>query len=113
MIQLLREFVAWGKPAVEGSSAYEADEVFDVRLDRRTEIWRTVGFFSWFIGGATALWLLGIVMGLPLLIFFYILIEGKEKWKVSLIMSAVIFLLVWGLFEYLLEIRWPPGALFR
>jgi len=113
VIQLFGELVAWEKPAVQGTSPYEADEVFDTRLDRRTEIWRTLGFFGWFAGGAVAIWLLGMVIGLPLLILFYMLIEGREKWRVSLVMSATIFLLVWGLFEYMLEIRWPPGDLFR
>jgi hypothetical protein len=42
---------------------------------------------------------------------FYTLIEGKEKWSVSLLMSAGIFLMIWGLFEYMLETRWPPGLL--
>lgn len=112
LIQLFREVVAWEKPAVQGTSAFEADEVFDVRLEKRTEIWRTVGFFGWFAGEAAAIWLLGMVIGLPLLILLYTLIEGKEKWRVSLCMSGGIFLLIWGLFEYLLEMRWPAGALF-
>ena len=113
VVQLFRELVAWEKPAAEGNQAYQADEVFDVRLEKRTEIRRTVGFFGWFAGGAAAIWLLGMVKGLPLLILLYTLIEGREKWRVSLLMSGSVFLFVWGLFEYVLEIRWPPGLLFR
>ena len=113
VIQLFRELVAWEKPAAEGSQAYQSDEVFDVRLEKRTEVWRTLGFFGWFAGGAAAIWLLGMVIGLPLLILLYTLIEGKEKWRVSLLLSASIFLVIWGLFEYLLEIRWPSGLFFQ
>ena len=112
-IQLLRELVERERPAGATSGAYEADEVFDVKLDRRTEISRTLGFFGFLAGGAVAIWLLGMVRGLPLLMLLYTLIEGKEKWRVSLLLSAVLFLFVWGLFEYALEIRWPPGLLFR
>jgi len=54
-----------------------------------------------------------MVRGLPLLMLLYTLIEGKEKRRVSVLLSAIVFLFVWGLFEYVLEIRWPPGLLFR
>ncbi|MBI4523382.1 MAG: tripartite tricarboxylate transporter permease [Deltaproteobacteria bacterium] len=113
VIQLFRDLVAWENSAAGGSQAYQADEVFDIKLEKRTEIWRTGGFFAWFAGGATAIWLLGMVVGLPLLILLYTFIEGKENWKVSVGLTASIFLLIWGLFEYILMIRWPAGALFQ
>ncbi|MBI4528701.1 MAG: tripartite tricarboxylate transporter TctB family protein [Deltaproteobacteria bacterium] len=112
LTQLYREVTAW-KRAEGESTAYEADEVFDTRLDRQTEISRTLSFFGWFVGGAAATWLFGIVIALPLMMLLYTLIEGKEKWRVSFIMSIGIFLLIWGVFEYLLETRWPSGALFQ
>jgi len=110
--QLYREVTAWERVEGERSTAYEADEVFDTRLDRQTEIWRTLAYFGWFTGAALAVWLLGIVIGLPLVMLLYTLIEGKESWGVSLLMSGGIFLLIWGFFEYMLETRWPPGLLF-
>jgi hypothetical protein len=58
------------------------------------------------------IWLVGIVITLPVLIFLYALIEGKEKWHSSLILAGCAYLLVWGLFEYMLETRWPAGLLF-
>jgi hypothetical protein len=89
------------------------DEVYDVKLDKKIEIRRTLVFFAWFMGGALGIWLLGIVISLPLLIFLYALIEGRERWSTSLVMTACTYALIWGLFEYMLEMRWPPGALFR
>jgi hypothetical protein len=88
------------------------DEVSDVKMDKRTELRRTAAFFGWFVGGALGIWLLGLVISLPLLIFLYALIEGKEKWLTSLIMAACAYAFVWGLFEYMLETRWPAGILF-
>ncbi len=96
-----------------GSQGVEMDEVFNTSLDRRTEITRTVVFFGWFAGGAVAIWFLGIVIGLPLLVLLYALVEGREKWRVSLLMSAGTYLLLWGLFEHLLEMKWPAGLLFE
>jgi tripartite tricarboxylate transporter TctB family protein len=111
LVQLYREVTGWeGRRG--GAGGMDMDEVSDVQLDRQTELRRTLGYFAWFIGGALGIWLLGLVYALPLLVFLYTLIEGKEKWYVALIATACTYALVWGLFEYMLETRWPPGILF-
>jgi Tripartite tricarboxylate transporter TctB family len=111
LVQLYREVTDW--ESRRSASGIQMDEVSDVQLDQRTELLRTVGFFGWFIGGALGIWLLGIVITLPFLVFLYALIEGKENWFTALIMGVSTYLLIWGLFEYMLETRWPPGILFR
>ena len=111
LVQLYREVTGWqGRRGTAGG--IDMDEVSDVQLDRQTELKRTWGYFAWFIGGALGIWLLGLVFALPLLVFLYTLIEGKEKWYIALIATACAYALVWGLFEYMLETRWPPGILF-
>lgn len=111
LVQLYREVTGWqGRRGSAGG--IDMDEVSDVQLDRQTELKRTWGYFAWFIGGALGIWLLGLVIALPLLVFLYTLIEGKEKWYIALIATACTYALVWGLFEYMLETRWPPGILF-
>jgi hypothetical protein len=113
LLQLYRDMTDWEKRRGGGGGGIEMDEVFTTGLDRGTARRRTLIFFAWFIGGAMAVWLLGIVIALPLLALLYALVEGREKWPVSLLMAAATFLLIWGLFEYLLEMRWPSGALFQ
>ena len=111
LVQLYREATGWeGRRA--GGGGMDMDEVSDVQLDRETELKRTLGYFAWFIGGALGIWLLGLIIALPLLVFLYTLIEGKEKWYIALIATACTYGLVWGLFEYMLETRWPAGVLF-
>jgi len=111
LVQLYRELIGW-EGRRRGAGGMDMDEVSDVQLDRQTELKRTWGYFAWFIGGALGIWLLGLVIALPLLVFLYTLIEGKEKWYIALIATACTYALVWGLFEYMLETRWPPGILF-
>ncbi len=105
---------AFGKAPVAETSggSIDMDEVYNVQLESKVEIRRTLLFFGWFIGGALGIWLLGIVIALPVLVLLYTLIEGKESWTTSLVMTACTFLLIWGLFEYMLETRWPAGLLF-
>jgi hypothetical protein len=111
VMQLYRDATAWEQRRGKPSGAIDMDEVSDVRLGKGIELKRTLGFFGWFVGGAIGIWLLGLVIALPLLVFLYTLLEGKEKWYTALIAAALTYALVWGLFEYMLETRWPPGLL--
>jgi hypothetical protein len=112
VIQLFREASgAEGRSAKKAEGA-QMDDTHKSDLDYRTEVRRTLAFFAWFIGGAVGIWLLGIVITLPLLVFLYMLVEGREKLVSALVMTACTYALVWGLFEYTLEMRWPSGLLF-
>ena len=112
LVQLYRDATGWERSGNRASGGMDMDEVSDVKLDKRTEQRRTVAFFAWFIGGALGIWLLGLVIALPLLVFLYTWFEGKENWLTALIATACTYALVWGLFEYMLETRWPRGILF-
>lgn len=111
LIQLFRDASGWEKRSENKAEGIDMDEAHNIQLDAKTENFRTLCFFAWFIGGAIGIWLLGIVITLPVLVFLYALVDGKEKFSTSLIMGVVTIALVWGLFEYTLEMRWPPGYL--
>lgn len=112
VLQIYRDSTAWDRRDGNASGGIDMDESGDVQLDKKTELTRTLGFFGWFVAGALGIWLLGLVIALPLLVFLYTLVEGKEKWYTALVAAALTYALVWGLFEYMLETRWPAGALF-
>ena len=109
-VQLYREFTGW--ETRRAASGVEMDDTGSAELDEATARRRTLVYFAWFIGGAIGIWLLGIIIALPLLVFLYALVEGGEKWLTSLIMGACAYGFLWGLFEYMLETRWPAGFLF-
>ena len=112
LVQLYREATAW-EDRQRTQGGIEMDEVYEAKVEKQVETRRTLFFFAWFAGGALGIWLLGIVIAVPLLVFLYMLVEGREKWSTSLVMSACAYLLIWGLFEYMLEARWPSGLLFQ
>ena len=111
VIQLYREVTNWEAGQVAGGGT-EMDDFGNSQLDKTTERRRTLIYFAWFISGAIGIWLIGIVYALPLLVFLYALVEGQEKWVTSIALGACGYLLLWGLFEYMLETRWPSGLLF-
>jgi hypothetical protein len=112
VMQLVREVSGAESNLAKKSKAVEMDDTHKSDLDEKVELRRTLAFFAWFIGGAVGIWLLGIVITLPLLVLLYMLIEGREKLVPTLVMTVGTYALIWGLFEYTLEMRWPPGLLF-
>ncbi|HEX2226083.1 MAG TPA: tripartite tricarboxylate transporter TctB family protein [Candidatus Binatia bacterium] len=112
VIQLFREATGAEGRAAKKAEGVQMDDTHKTALDQKTEIRRTLIFFAWFIGGAIGIWLLGIVITLPLLVFLYMIIEGREKLVSALVMTVCTYGLIWGLFEYTLEMRWPSGLLF-
>ena len=111
VFQLYRDATGWEKRRENAAEGIEMDETHNIKLDSKTELRRTLVFFAWFISGAIAIWLLGIVYSLPILVFLYALIDGGENLRTSLIMGVCTYGVIWGLFEYMLETRWPPGLL--
>lgn len=113
LFQLYRDASGWEKhrrAAADGN--IDMDETHSGLDDRQLERRRTVIFFAWFVGAAAGIWLLGIVITLPLLVFLYALVDGREKLLTSLVMGALAWGVISGLFEHALEMRWPAGMLF-
>jgi len=112
LVQLGREATGWETRRENQAEGIEMDETHKVSIDQQSELRRTLAFFAWFIGGAVGIWLLGIVIALPLLVFLYMLVEGRERLIPAFVMTACTYGVIWGLFEYTLEMRWPAGHLF-
>jgi hypothetical protein len=112
LIQLGREATGWEQRRENRAKGIEMDDTYKAGTDKRAELRRTLIFFAWFIAGAAGIWLLGIVIALPLLVLLYMLVEGREKLVPACLMTVCTYAIIWGLFEYTLEMRWPPGLLF-
>jgi hypothetical protein len=113
LLQLYRDATAWeqNRPGASDDTI-DMDEVHGGIADKQLELRRTLIFFAWFIGAAIGIWLVGIVITLPLLVFLYAYVDGREKLLTSLVMGVVGYGVISGLFEYTLEMRWPAGLLF-
>ena len=83
-----------------------ADQPNDVALRR------TLLAAGWAIGFFAAIVLVGFQLAVPLLVFAYIRVQGKESWLFTIVFTAAVWGFFYGLFDFLLHLPFPAGVLF-
>lgn len=93
-----------------------SDAPVDVQLAERTDPAlarrRTINIFSWLIGYLIAVWLLGFSYCVPLIVFLYLKVQSRERWPLTIALTAVAWIFFYGLFDRLLHLPFPDGELF-
>ena len=74
---------------------------------------RTAGIFVWIVSYFAAIWLLGFSIAAPLCTFVQLKLGSKEKWLITLILSGAAWAFIYGVFDRLLHVPFPPGTLFE
>ena len=72
---------------------------------------RTVAMVSWVVGFFAGIWLVGFIAAAPLMSFLYLKLGARERWGISLILSACIWIFFYGIFSYFLQLPFPPGEI--
>jgi hypothetical protein len=72
---------------------------------------RTLLACAWIFGFLAAIVLLGFPVAVPLFVFAYLKLQGKEGWIFSLVFTAIVWALFYGLFDQLLHLPFPAGWL--
>ena len=78
-------------------------------LPARVTLRRTASVMAWTLGFFAAIVLLGFQIAVPLLVFLYLKIAGRESWRLSLVFTAVVWAIFYGLFDQLLHLPFPDG----
>jgi Tripartite tricarboxylate transporter TctB family len=78
-------------------------------LDPHVARKRTVGIFSWILGFFILILVFGFTLAVPLFVFLYMKFAGNERWGLSLILAALAWLTMEGLFNRLLHIPFAEG----
>jgi hypothetical protein len=92
--------------AAPQSSPNEAELSTDPAARRR--VLRTTG---WMLGFLAAIALLGFPIAVPLFVFLYLKLEGREGWILSIALTAAVAAAFHGLFDALLHLPFPAGWL--
>ena len=66
----------------------------------------------WVIGCVAGMMLIGILPTLPLFIFLYMAVNGRRPWLESVVVTAIVFVFVYVVFEILLAYPLYRGVLF-
>jgi len=67
---------------------------------------------AWLTACVSSVVLIGILPTVPVFIFFYMFVQGRQGLLHSLLVALILSLTVWLVFEYLLEYRLYRGMLF-
>jgi hypothetical protein len=97
----------------QGGGVRADPEESEVELPTHVMYRRTASIAGWIIGFFVAIWLLSVTMAVPVTTLLYLKISAGEKWPVSLLYTAGLWLLIYGLFVYTLQLPFPEGLLWH
>jgi len=78
-------------------------------LPAKETLRRTAIAVGWIAGFFAAIVLLGFPIAVPLFVFPYLKLQGKEGWVFSAVFTLVLWALFYGLFDRLLHLPFPDG----
>ena len=70
---------------------------------------RTLGILGWILGYFGAIWFFGISIGGPLCTFIHLKFAAREKWLLTLILMASVWVFIYGLFDRALRVPFFTG----
>ena len=91
---------------VRKSDAPVARSQFEIPLAERENKWGNVEIWCWIVG----FYLLIVTIGFPIAMPLFVLVYSKfygAGWSLSLMLSAVAWGFVYGVFEKILHVPWP------
>jgi Tripartite tricarboxylate transporter TctB family len=97
-----------------GKAPGQADEAKDFQLSiGKDSLRRTLVAAGWILAFFAAIVLLGFPIAVPLFVFLYLRLHGKESWTLSIVFTAVVWGIFYGLFDQVLHLPFPQGWIFE
>jgi len=84
---------------------FKLSEMEDKALEKK----RTINICLWIFGFLFMVLLIGFPIAVPLFVFLYMKLHGKEKWGVSLLMTFVAWGSFYGLFVKFCDVPFMEG----
>lgn len=92
--------------------AGSTDEVRDFQLSLgKGSMRRTAIAIGWILAFFAAIVLLGFPIAVPLFVFLYLRVQGRESWMLSVVFSLAVWATFYGLFDRLLHLPFHTGWL--
>jgi TctA family transporter len=68
-------------------------------------------FFGWMVAFLGSMATIGLLPTVPIFVIAYMRLEGREKYRHCIIMAGIMVTLIYGVFDQLLALPWPPTYL--
>lgn len=81
----------------------------DETLPNRVVLMRATCFFGWFIAFLACMAVIGMIPTIPLIMVAFLRIEGREPWRLSLIMAVCLTAFVYVVFDQIIHVPWPSS----
>ena len=100
----------WSSESERGGHAvdFQLTDTVEPALARK----RTIAIIFWTLGFLVLILLVGFPLAVPIFVFAYLKIAGREPWTLTLILTAISWLSMEGLFNRLLHLPFPEGLIF-
>jgi hypothetical protein len=85
------------------------DFEFSGNVPARTVLRRTVQTAAWMLGLFGAIAALSFPIAVPLFVFLYVKLQGRESWPFTIIFSAAVWGFFYVVFDRLLHLPFPAG----
>ena len=80
-------------------------------IGTRLVLSRAAQFFGWFIAFLACMAMIGMLPTVPLVLIAYMRIEGREPWRLCLILAVCVTLVLYFVFDQIIHIPWPESFL--
>lgn len=98
---------AGATPATQARA--EAVDEIEAEVERR----RTIAIAAWIVFFFLAIWLLGFPLGAPVATFLYLWLGARERLPVAVVLAAVAWAFIYGVFDRLIHVPFPEGLVFE
>ena len=88
------------------------DFEFASGIDPKVARLRMANIVAWLLGFVLSIWLFGFHAAIPLMLFSYLKFQGREGWILSTVLTAITYVLFWGIFEKLLHLPFPQAQVY-
>jgi len=82
-------------------------------IDQTLAIRRTLLASAWIIGFFLMILFFGFHLAVPLYVFLYLKLQGRERWRISLLLMLSAWVFFYGLFVWLLDTPFQEGWTFK
>jgi len=94
-----------------GKGSATIDFTFSGHEDKALERKRTLSIFLWIIGFFFLVILAGFPIAVPLFLFCYLKLEGREVWLTTLVVTFITWASFYGLFVWFLNVPFMEGLI--